>query len=247
MIKKALISLFLLLLIIGGAGFYYFDSLVKSGIEVVGSNVLGTEVSVASTLISPLSGTGSISGLQIRNLEEFNSEYIFQMEEVSVNINAGSVLSDVVEVESVVITRPEITYERRLTESNISALLDNISSGSSGADEGAAEDAESQRLIIREFRMIDPQLNLVAASLEAPIPLPDIVLNNIGEESNSATAADAMRQIVGAINRSILDSNPPVLDMLRENVENRLQEGVEEVENAVEEVGNRLRGIFDNN
>ncbi len=247
MIKKALISLFLFLLIIGGAGFYYFDSLVKSGIEVVGSNVLGTEVSVASTLISPLSGTGSISGLQIRNLEEFNSEYIFQMEEVSVNIDAGSVFTDVVEVESVVITRPEITYERRLTQSNIGALLENISSGDSGAGGPATEDPEGQRLIIREFRMIDPQLNLVAASLEAPIPLPDIVLNNIGEESNSATAADAMRQIVGAINRSILDSNPPVLDMLRENVENRLQEGVEEVENAVEEVGNRLRGIFDNN
>jgi len=30
-------------------------------------------------------------------------------------------------------------------------------------------------------------------------------------------------------------------------MENRLQDGVQEVENAVEEVGNRLRGLFDNN
>lgn len=247
MIKKTLISLILFILIIGGVSVYYFDSLVENGIEVVGTQVLGTEVSVGSTLISPLSGSGSISGLQMRNLDQFDSEYVFQMEEVSVNIDAGSVFSDVVVVESVVITRPEITYERRLTESNVSALLENISGGSGAESEDSGEDSSGGGLIIREFRMIDPQLNLVAASLEAPIPLPDIVLNDIGEESNSATAADAVRQIVGAINRSILDSNPPVLDMLREGVENRLQEGVEEVENAVEEVGNRLRGIFDNN
>lgn len=244
MIKKILISLTLFVLIIGGGVFYYFDSLVQSGIEVVGSRALGTEVRVASSSVSPLNGSGSISGLQIRNPEGFDADYIFQMDQVAVNINASSVFSDVVEIESVVINSPQITYERRLTASNVSALLENLSGGEA---ETAEDSASTRRIIIREFRMIDPQVNLVAASMQAPIPLPDIVLNDIGEESNAATVSDAMRQILGAINSSILASDPPVLDMLRENVENKLQEGVEEVENAVEEVGNRLRGIFDNN
>ena len=95
--------------------------------------------------------------------------------------------------------------------------------------------------------MLQPQLNLVAASLQAPVPLPDIVLTNIGEESNAATVADATRQILRAISTSILNSDLPVLDMIRENVENRLQDGVQEVENAVEDVSNRLRGLLDNN
>lgn len=247
MIKKILISLLLLLLIIGGGVFYYFDSIVKSGIEVAGTRVLGTQVSVGSTLVSPLSGSGSISGLQIRNPEGFDAEYVFQMDQIEVNLNASTVMSDVVEIESVVITRPQITYERRLTTDNIRALLENIGSAG-GGDEGSSEEsASTRRIIIREFRMLQPQLNLVAASIEAPIPLPDIVLNNIGEESNAATVAEAARQILRAINTSILNSDLPVLDMLRENVENRLQDGVQEVENAVEEVGNRLRGLFDNN
>lgn len=169
------------------------------------------------------------------------------MDQIAVNLNASTVLSDVLEIESVLITRPQITYERRLTTDNIRALLDNIGAGGGSGDASAGEPASSRRIIIREFRMQQPQLNLVAASIEAPIPLPDIVLNNIGEESNAATVAEAARQIVRAINTSILNSDPPVLDMLRENMENRLQDGVQKVENAVEEVGNRLRGLFDNN
>lgn len=51
MIKKILISLVLFLLIIGGGVFYYFDTIVKNGIEVVGTRVLGTQVSAASTLV----------------------------------------------------------------------------------------------------------------------------------------------------------------------------------------------------
>ncbi len=247
MIKKILISLVLFLLIIGGGVFYYFDSIVQNGIEVAGSRVLGTRVTVGSTLISPLSGSGSISGLQINNPEGFDAQYIFEMDEIAVNLNASTVMTDVVEIESVVITRPQITYERRLTTDNIRALIQNISSGGGGSDTDSGASASTRRVIIREFRMLEPQLNLVAASLQAPVPLPDIVLNNIGEESNAATVADATRQILRAISTSILNSDLPVLDMIQENVENRLQDGVQEVENAVEEVGNRLRGLLDSN
>ena len=58
------------------------------------------------------------------------------------------------------------------------------------------------------------------------------------------TVADALRQILSAVSTSILNSDPPIFEMMRENVEERLQEGVEEVENAVEEIGDRLRGIL---
>ncbi len=244
MIKKILISIVLFVLVIGGVAYFYLDSLVTSGIEVVGSRVLGTEVQVRSAAISPLTGSGSISGLSIANVEGFNSEHAFELEEVSVSLNLGSVFSDVVEVDSVVITQPQITFERQLTRDNIRALIDNIAAPAGGEDQAAAEGESTRRIIIREFLMDDPQVNLVAASIEAPIPLPNISMSNIGEEDDSATVADAMRQILSAISTSILNSDPPIFEMMRENVEERLQDGVEEVENAVEEIGDRLRGIL---
>lgn len=244
MIKKILISLVMFILVVGGVAFFYLDSLVTSGIEVVGSRVLGTEVQVRSASISPLTGSGSISGLSVANVEGFSSEHAFELEEVSVSLNLGSVFSDVVEINSVVITSPKITFERQLTQDNIRALIDNISTPASGGEEAATEGEAGQRIIIREFLMDDPQVNLVAASIEAPIPLPNISLSDIGEEDNSTTVADALRQILSAVSTSILNSDPPIFEMMRENVEERLQQGVEEVENAVEDIGDRLRGIL---
>lgn len=247
MVRNILVSIVLFVLIVGGVGVYYFDSLVVRGIEVGGSRVLGTQVDVDSALISPVGGVGSISGLRVANLEGFQSDYAFQMEEISIELDVGSVFSDVVIVESVTISQPQITYERSLTRDNIRALLNNISSGG-GASAPTDEAASTRRIIIREFLMESPRVNLVAASMEAPIALPSITLRNIGEENNAATVADALRQILSAVSTSILNSDPPVLDMIRDNVENRLQQGAEEVENAVddavEDLGNRLRGIL---
>lgn len=241
MIKKLLISIVLFVLLIGGVAYFYLDSIVSTGIEVAGSRVLGTAVTVDSVAIFPLTGSGSISGLRVANPEGFNSEYAMQLDQVAIGIDLGSIMSDVVEVSSVEISRPQITYERRLTTDNIRALLNNIPSSGASAP---AESEAVRKLIIREFLMENPQLNLVAASIEAPIRLPNIALNNIGEEGNAATAAEVVRQILSAVNRSILNSDPPILDMLRENVEGRIQEGVQEVENAVEDIGDRLRGIL---
>jgi hypothetical protein len=245
MSKKLLISLLLLVVLAVGATFLYLDRIVTTGIEVVGSQVLGTEVTVASVAISPLNGSGSISGLEIRNPEGFDSDYIFQLEQVEVSLNTASLLSDVIEIESIIITQPEITYETRITTDNVRALLENIGGGSG---EAVAADSEAgKEMFIRDFRLLSPQVNLVAAVASAPISLPDIELTDIGTEDNAATVAQVLEVVLSALRRTILEAELPGLDMLREGVESRLQDGIEEAEEVVEDLGNRLRGILDPN
>ena len=245
MIKKLLISLLLLVVLAVGATFLYLDRIVTTGIEVVGSQVLGTEVTVASVAISPLNGSGSISGLEIRNPEGFDSDYIFQLEQVEVSLNTASLLSDVIEIESIIITQPEITYETRITTDNVRALLENI--GSSGGETATADSEAGKELFIRDFRLLSPQVNLVAAVATAPISLPDIELTDIGTEDNAATVAQVLEVVLSALRRTILEAELPGLDTLREGVESRLQDGIEEAEEVVEDLGNRLRGILDPN
>lgn len=245
MIRKLLISLLLLVVLAVGATFLYLDRIVTTGIEVVGSQVLGTKVTVASVTISPLNGIGSISGLEIRNPEGFDSDYIFQLEQVEVSLNAASLLSDVIEIESIIITQPEITYETRITTDNVRALLENI--GGSGGETATADSEAGKELFIRDFRLLGPQVNLVAAVASAPISLPDIELTDIGTEDNAATVAQVLEVVLSALRRTILEAELPGLDMLREGLENRLQDGIEEAEEVVEDLGNRLRGILDPN
>ena len=126
MLKKTLISVVFLLLLAGGGLFFYLDSIVKSGIEVVGSNLLGTAVTVDSVSLSPLSGQGSISGLRVENPEGFESQHAFELDSVLVSIDVNSVFTDAAEIESIVIMQPVITYETKIASDNIRTLLDNL-------------------------------------------------------------------------------------------------------------------------
>ena len=202
-------------------------------------------MTVASVTISPLNDIGSISGLEIRNPEGFDSDYIFQLEQVEVSLNTASLLSDEIEIESIIIAQPEITYETRITTDNVRALLENI--GGSGGETATADREAGKELFIRDFRLLGPQVNLVAAVASAPISLPDIELTDIGTEDNAATVAQVLEVVLSALRRMILEAELPGLDMLREGLENRLQDGIEEAEEVVEDLGNRLRGILDPN
>ena len=248
MIKKAVISLVLLVLLVVGIAFFYLDSIVKSGIEVVGSEVLGTGVTVNSVSISPLNGSGSIRGLSVGNPAGFRSEHAIQLEELTVNLNVSSLFSDVIEIDSIRVVQPEITYETRITTDNIRALIANISAGSATGESAVEPAAAGKGLIIRDLQLLDPQLNLVAAIVTAPIPLPDIQMTDIGAENDSSSVAEVLQAVLSKVSTSILSANLPSLDDLAEGVEARLEEGREQVqdtvEDAVEELGGRLRSIL---
>tara|TARA_B110000238_G_scaffold71425_1_gene78365 strand:+ start:7490 stop:8230 length:741 start_codon:yes stop_codon:yes gene_type:complete len=244
-IKKTLISVVFLLLLAGGGLFFYLDSIVKSGIEVVGSNLLGTAVTVDSVSLSPLSGQGSISGLRVENPEGFESQYAFELDSVLVSIDVNSVFTDAAEIESIVIMQPVITYETKIASDNIRTLLDNLDEGDAPSSDPETEDDSAQQIIIREFRMVGSQLNFVSALVSAPITLADIEIRDIGAEGGSASAANAVRVVLQELVASILNSDDlPGLDGLRESVEGRIQDGAQRVEEAVEDLGGRLRNIL---
>ena len=98
------------------------------------------------------------------------------------------------------------------------------------------------RKTVREGLII--RRSQVRVLVTAPIPLPDIELNDIGAEDDSTTVADALQLVLSSLNTAILSANLPNLEDLREGVQDRLQDGVDQVEDAVEELGGRLRSIL---
>ncbi|MEX0619418.1 MAG: hypothetical protein WDZ76_02230 [Pseudohongiellaceae bacterium] len=247
MIMKSFLSMVLLLVLAGAIGYFYFESALARGIEIAGSRALGTETRVSSVNISPMSGSGSIGQLSIANPEGFNETYAFLLDSLSVEMDVGSAFSDVVEIDSIVITQPDITYETRITTDNIRALINNLPTGP--AAEPGAEGA-GKRVIIRDLRIIEPRINLVTALAQAPVSLPDIHLQNIGDQSNAVTIAEAARQILSAISQAVLRADLPTTDELRQGVEDNVTEQLERGRNQIEEevnnVGDRVRGLFNN-
>jgi len=249
MIKKALFSLVVVLVLVVGIGFFYIDSIVKSGIEIVGSEVLGTNVTVASVSISPLSGNGTIRGLTIANPEGFTSENIMQLGEVTVALNIGSLTGDVIEIEEITVIEPLITYETKITTDNMRALLANLPSTPGGAEAPIDSDnAAGKGIIIKEFNLNGAQVNLVASIIEQSFTLTDINLTNIGTENKAATVSQALEIVLKAVSRGLLNADKPGLSELRESVEGRVQESVEKAEEAVgqgiQDATSRLKNLL---
>lgn len=247
MIKKIVASIVVLLIVAVAAVVFYLDSLVKSGIEVAGSRVLGTAVTVDSVSLSPLSGSGSISGLRIANPEGYSTPYAFELGEVSLALNLGSLTTDLIEVDSVIIDSPRITYETRISQDNIRDLLGNIDSGGGSTDTPESSGAR-QEIIIRDFQMLNPQLDLITAVASAPVTMPDIIITDIGTGSNGATTREVLQLIIGRINRAIVEGNIPGVSELRDRARGRLEEIQSEardaVDDAVQNLGNRLQDIL---
>ena len=244
--KKLLITL--AVLVIGGGVFayLYYESGIRRAIEIAGSSALGVPVTVTGVSLSPFTGEGSIRGLSIANPEGFDAPYAIELGGVDIAINVGSLASEIIEIKSILVSDANITYETKVVTDNIRTLLNNLPGANAAPVVEANPDAPaSQQVIIRDLRIMNPQINLHTSVASAPIPLPDIQLQNIGEKSNAVTVAEAARQIIGAINVAVIREGIPNMDVLLDGARQQLQEGAKKVGDAVEELGNGVRSLFD--
>ena len=152
-------------------------------------------VTVYGVSLSPLSGQGSISGLRVENPEGFESQYAFELDSVLISIDVNSVFMDAAEIESIIM-QPIIIYEARIASDNIRTLLANLGEGDVSSSDPESADESGQQIIIREFRMVDSQLNFVSTLVSASITLADIKIRDIGAEGGSPSAANAVRVVL---------------------------------------------------
>ncbi len=243
--KKVLLAL--LILVLGGGVFAYlnYENGIRRGIEIAGSRALGTNVTVSGVSVSPFTGEGSIRGLTIANPEGFDAPYAMELGGLDVSINTASILSDVIEINLIQIDDAKITYETTLVRDNIRALLANLPNSDAAPVVEATPDAPaSKRVIIREFRMNNPQVDLHTRVARAPVPLPDLVLTNIGENSSAVTVAEAARQILAALNQAIVREGVPNMDVLIDGARQQLDDGIQKVEDTVENISNGVLDLF---
>lgn len=177
MIKK--IFLFLALLLVAGIAVIYFfgsgwlNSAVKRGIEDYGPQMTQTPVTVESVSLSIFSGKGTLKGLHVGNPEGYQTENIFALEQIEIEIDTSTVLEDVIIINKIHILRPAVSYERTLTTSNIRTIRNNIEAfigpSTPGQDVPEGEGAKKQ-VIVRQLLIEDGTVFLSALGAELARP-----------------------------------------------------------------------------
>jgi len=192
----AVISAFILVALILYQLFANLDSIVASVIEDVGSDVLKTDVRVSGVSINLKEGKAVIGGMTIANPEGYSSAKLFELENVAVDIDLGSLGEDVLVINSVSIQDPRINFEGDADGgSNMQTLMENINSESAGnsesADSGTKTEAEETRMIINSFEMSGAQVKALTEMKPGEpteIELPTIRMSGIGKAQGGVTA-----------------------------------------------------------
>lgn len=244
MLRKLLMTLAVFVLITGAVAYLYLETAVRSRIETAASSALGTQVSVSGVILSPFSGEGSIRELKVANLEGFSTPYAIELSSLDFEVDLDTIFSDVIQIHSIVVHEARISYETRLITDNIRTLMDNIPTRET--DSVPADSPARKRVVIRDFQMIDPRINVFALVGSAPIALPDIQIENIGETNAPATIPEASREILGALYRSLLFAGIPSLALLGEGVGEQIKEGAGRAADALRDIADSIQGLFSN-
>lgn len=195
------------------------DGIVKSGIEKHGSQLMGTEVQVEGVSISLFSGSGSISGFSIQNPEGFSDEAAMEIEEMSMQIDVGSLFTDEILVEEITIKSPDLFFEQKGVSANLKVLNDNMMNYS---------ESSSEKTMIIEYLLIEDGNIKVSTSIDrernAEASFSSIELEGIGRDGNN-TISDAVRQVIAPI--------------LEQAMEEAIKDGV------IDQIENRVRDLFD--
>ena len=202
LLVATLAGLLLALLFAGGP-------VIKGAVNTLGPAVLGVPVTLQGASFHPIQGRVRLTRLRVGNPEGFKTPALFEVGDITIELDSASLFTDTIMIREVVIEGPEITYERGLRNSNFGKLSDRLSgnSGDAGTKQTTKpESGRSRKCIIERLVVRDPKLRLSVTALGGhalPIALGQVELKEIGKESGGVTMTDAIRIIFSVITSNV--------------------------------------------
>jgi len=234
------------------------DSLVETAIEKAGTEVTQTRVEVGGVKLELASGEGTISGLQVDSPAGFSRQQIFTLGQVTVGVDPNTITEDVVVINKVLIKAPQIYYEiNDKGDSNLDELKQNIQKLTAGKQK-SSEPGKDVKLVIRKLVIEGAELDARVAALgdkDLSANIPTITLNNIGEESGGASAAEVAEKVsrvliekattavaeMGVqqyVGKSVEEAKAQLEQKAKDALKDKMGDGV------TDELGDKLKGLF---
>jgi uncharacterized protein involved in outer membrane biogenesis len=203
-IMKKVYGILIVLAVLGVAAFFVLNNplgrLVKIAIEEFGSDLMQAEVRVSSVTISTSDGRGRLNGLVLGNPKGFKTDHALKADTIEIVIEPVSIAQDVVVLHKVLIDSPHIIYEKGDKGNNFDVIQRNIENNLGAKKGGDVDRNKGKKLIIDSFVIRNAKVNY---NNTIDIPLPDIVLKNIGKKSGGATPAQVTKAIIVELNAKI--------------------------------------------
>ena len=221
--KKILLVIFILISILGGATYWFFDNLddfIKDYMVDYGSKMTMTDVEIKSVETDLNKGEIIINRLGIENPKGFTNNEAFEVGKVMIIVKKESLNQDIIEIPLILIKNPEILYEYNGKKTNFDVLKDNIQGYQSADDispkvKRVIEKTEAQEskdknspktFFIQEIKIVNLAIKARVSSvnkdfLNKKIPL--ITIKNIGSETIGASPEIILEKIISNVDNNL--------------------------------------------
>lgn len=215
--KKLLIALgvLLALLVIGLiCGIVFFGKIVKTGVSEVGPKITKTKCELADASLNPLTGSCSLQSFAVGNPDGAKQPHAFKFDKFSVKLQPGSILSDKIIIDEVVISGTQIDWEG-FTGENLTTLQKNVEEfanklgGDKKPEEGKKEEPKTEekpgkKVVIKLIRI--ENTSILIGSLGTSVPMPPLTLHDIGgsdEKADGVSTGEAIKEVFNSILGSV--------------------------------------------
>lgn len=202
LLKLAVLGLVVLLVGVYFVLAYALGSVVKAGVNNFGPKLTQTKVELAGATLSPLTGSGTLTGLAVDNPKGWTEGRAFYLGKVSIDLEPRSLLTDRFVINELIIDQPEFAYETKIFSSNIKDLLKNIEQFTGSGKTEETKDGKPIKFVVKKFRMTNGKATVGAAGAAVQVPLPVLSLDNLGVPDGvtpDQLAGIVMRQVLGSI------------------------------------------------
>ena len=176
------------------------DAIIKQVIEDVGSEVVGTPVSVSKVKFTLQEGRGEIDGLTIANPPGFNSRNAFTMDKVVVQVEPGSITGPVIVISEVTVDGAKITAEQKGKTTNLTELSNGMTPASEEPAPPSSGEATDVRLMLEQFAFTNNSATVKTEQFgDKTLNVPAIRLSNIGDRETGLTPNQLASQMVSAV------------------------------------------------
>jgi hypothetical protein len=182
---------------------FFLGSIIRAGVNNLGPRLTQTKVNLARAELSPLSGSGTLTGLTVGNPAGWSDGNAFYLGKIHIVMKPFSIFGDHIVIDEITIDQPEFNYETHVVSSNFGDLLKNLDQVTGGAGpDPTAKNGKPIRFEVRKFILQGGKVTLGAGPAALSLPMPPITLDNLGTSEGGITPG----QLTFAVMRSVTTS-----------------------------------------
>jgi len=156
------------------------NTLIKTGIEVAGTQTLGVPVTVKHIGLSILKGQARIEGLVVKNPPGYANDTLLELGEGVVNLDIGSLMSDTIKIQLVKLDGTKLTMEQKGLTNNLKEILDRLPKEEKPAAEEKGKNLHIDKLEITNTNVKVKLLPLPGKSDTVSMNIDPIIMTDLG-------------------------------------------------------------------